>query len=107
MADATSDFTTNLPAKIQADADNYRSIGKVFLFKISGEGGGTWTLDLKDDLGVHEGEQGSPDCTLELDVASWSLISEDFSAAMALFTQGKIKVSGNPMDAMKLQHLLG
>ena len=58
MADAKTDFSKNIPDRIAADPDKAKNIGAIFLFKISGDNGGTWTLDLKEDVGVKEGEHG-------------------------------------------------
>ena len=107
MPDAKTDFTKNLPEKISGDPDNAKTIDAVFLFKISGDDGGTWTVNCKDEVGVHEGEVGEPDCTLELTSEDWQTISDNPSSAMQLYFQGKLKVSGDAMKATKLQQLLG
>ena len=106
MPDAKTDFNENLPSKIANDPDASRAIGAIFLFKITGDEGGTWTVDLKEDLGVKEGEHGTPDCTLELTTEDWQQISDNPGSAMQLYFQGKLKVSGNAMLATKLQQLL-
>lgn len=107
MPDAKTDFTKNLPEKISGDPDNAKTIDAVFLFKISGDDGGTWTVNCKDEVGVHEGEVGEADCTLELTSEDWQTISDNPSSAMQLYFQGKLKVSGDAMKATKLQQLLG
>ena len=107
MADAKTDFTTKIPGKISGNPDAARAIGAVFLFRISGDQGGVWTLNLKDNLGVQEGEHGPADCTLELTNDDWKTMSENPGAAMQLYFQGKLKVSGNAMLATKLQSILG
>ena len=107
MADAQTDFTTRLPNKIKNDPDKAKAIGAVFVFKISGEGGGTWTIDCKDNLGVREGAQEGAECTLELTHDDWKTMSENAGAAMQLYFTGKLKVSGNAMLATKLQQILG
>jgi putative sterol carrier protein len=108
MPDAQTDFTKNLPSKIESDPDTARSVNAVFLFKITGDGGGTWTVDLKGDApGVKEGEAGTADCTLEVSAEDWKTISDDPTKAMPLFFQGKLKVTGNAMLATQLQKLLG
>ena len=107
MPDAKSSFETGIPERINADPDRAKSIGAIFVFKITGDGGGTWTVDLKNDVGVREGEAEGADCTLELNHDDWKSITENPSAAMGLFFQGRIKVSGNPMLATKLQEILG
>ena len=108
MPDAKTDFTTNIPAKIAANPDKAKEIGATFLFKISGDDGGTWYLDLKENVGVSAGDaEGlAPDCTLELTDEDWKTMSENPGAAMQLYFQGKLKVSGNAMLATKLQQIL-
>lgn len=106
MADPATDFGTRLPEKIAADPEAAKEIGAVFLFNISGDGGGTWTVNLKDAPGVSEGDAGNADCTLELSSEDWQTISEDPSQAMSLYFSGKLKVAGNAMLATKLQKLL-
>ena len=107
MADATTDFTTKLPANLAKDPAKTKGIGAVFLFKITGEGGGVWTVDCKDNIGVQVGEAAKADCTLELSSDDWKTISENPTSAMQLYFQGKLKVSGNAMLATKLQSILG
>ena len=106
MPDARTDFTTNIPAKISANPEKAQAIGANFLFKISGDDGGTWFVDLKETVGVTVGEGGAADCTLELTDADWKTMSENPGAAMQLYFQGKLKVSGNAMLATKLQQIL-
>jgi putative sterol carrier protein len=106
MADAQSDFSTRLPNKLNADLEKAKAIGAVFVFKINGEGGGTWTIDCKNDIGVREGAAENADCTLELAVEDWNTISANPGAAMQLYFTGKLKVSGNAMLATKLQQIL-
>ena len=107
MADAQSDFTTRLPNKIAGDLDKAKAIGAVFVFKINGDGGGTWTIDLKNNPGVRQGAEEGADCTLELAADDWKTISENADAAMQLYFTGKLKVSGNAMLATKLKQILG
>lgn len=107
MPDAKTDFEKNIPDKISADPEKAKTVGAIYLFKISGDDGGTWTVNLKDDPGVEEGDQGNAECTLEMSSEDWKSISENPQAAMQLYFQGKLKVSGNAMLATKLQQILG
>lgn len=107
MADPKTDFETNIPAKIGKDPEKSKEIDGIFLFKISGDGGGTWTVNLKDEVGVTEGDAGNADCTLELSAEDWGQISTNSQAAMQLFFQGKLKVTGNVALATKLGQILG
>jgi len=107
MPDAKTDFAENLPNKISGDPDLAKDIDAVFLFKISGDEGGTWTVNCRDEPGVTVGEVGEADCVLELTSEDWQAISDNPSSAMQLYFQGKLKVSGDAMKATKLQQLLG
>jgi len=107
MPDAKTDFEKNIPEKIEKNPDGAKSIGAIFLFKITGDDGGTWTLDLKDDVGVKEGDQGNAECTLEMSDEDWKSISDNPQSAMQLYFQGKLKVTGNAMLATKLRQILG
>ena len=68
--------------------------------------GGVWTVDLKENPGVREGDEGKADCTLEIAAADWTSISGNPGAAMQLYLTGKLKVTGNAMLATKLQSIL-
>lgn len=101
-----SNAMQKIEEKINANPDKAKALGAVFRFKISGDDGGVWTVNLKDDIGVKEGEQGEADCILEMSSADWKTIQDNPASAMQLYFQGKLKVSGNAMLATKLQQLL-
>ena len=67
---------------------------------------GTWTVNLKDELGVTEGDAGNSECTLELSSENWTKISDEPAEAMNLYFAGELKVEGNAMLATKLQEIL-
>jgi putative sterol carrier protein len=106
MPDAKTDFGTNIPNKIANNPDTSKAIGAIFCFKITGDDGGVWTVDCKENIGVREGDEGKSDCTLEIASTDWEQISGNPTAAMQLYFQGKLKVSGNAMLATKLQQIL-
>lgn len=108
MSDVKTIFEQQIHQQIQANAEKVKSgVAAIYLFKITGDGGGSWTVNLKDDVGVKAGEHGTPDCTLEMAAADWLTVRSNPSAAMQLFFQGKIKVAGNMALATKLQQILG
>jgi putative sterol carrier protein len=100
-------FNEKLPKSIAENPQKARELDAVYLFKVSGDGGGTWTVDLKSDPpSVVEGEAGTPDCTIEVADSDFESMLDNPQMGMQLFFQGKIKIAGDPMLATKLQNLL-
>jgi putative sterol carrier protein len=106
MPDAKTSFTENIPNSIRNDPEKARAVDAVFVFRITGDEGGTWTVNLKDAPGVLEGDQGNADCTIEITNDVWRQLTEKPASAMQLYLDGKLKVSGNALLAMKLQAVI-
>ena len=106
MPDATFSFRQKIPENLRKDPDKARSVGGIFVFKISGEHGGIWTVNLKDEVGVHEGELSGADCIIEVTNDDWRQMTENPNSAMQLFYPGRLKVTGNAMLALKLQPVI-
>jgi 3-hydroxyacyl-CoA dehydrogenase/3a,7a,12a-trihydroxy-5b-cholest-24-enoyl-CoA hydratase len=106
MPDAKISFSTNIPESIRNDPEKARAVGAIFLFRITGEEGGVWTVNLKDELGVTEGDGGSSECTIEVSNEVWRQMTENPASAMQFYFDGKLRVSGNAMLAMKLQAVI-
>ena len=104
--DAKDYFTNELPKKLAADPASARSLGAVFQFHITGDGGGDWTCDLKSDPPTCKEGTGAADCTITMANDDFKTIRENPQAGMQLFFSGKLKVQGNPMLATKLQKIL-
>lgn len=107
MPDAKTSFTKDIPDSIDSDVEKARAVDAVFLFKVSGEDGGVWTVNMKDAPGVTEGDAGNAECTIELSTEDWKAMTEKPGSAMQFFMQGKIKVTGNALLATKLQSVIG
>jgi putative sterol carrier protein len=107
MPDAQTSFTQHIPRSIQKDIDKAKAVNAVFLFKVNGQGGGVWTVNMKDAPGVTEGDAGNAECTIELSTEDWKAMTEKPGSAMQFFLQGKIRVSGNALLATKLQAVIG
>ena len=106
MSNPKTSFEIEIPEKIKKDPDAAKEVGAIFLFKISGDEGGEWTVNLKDDLGVTQGDAGNSECTIELSAENWEKISENPAAAMELYFASELIVTGNAMLATKLQQIL-
>ena len=107
MPDAKTSFTQHIPRSIESDLEKAKAVDAVFLFKVSGEGGGVWTVNMKDAPGVLEGDSGDAECTIELSTEDWKAMTDRPGSAMQFFMQGKIKVTGNALLATKLQSVIG
>ncbi|MEM9069124.1 MAG: SCP2 sterol-binding domain-containing protein [Myxococcota bacterium] len=107
MADAKTYFEQTLAEQIKSNGDKVKEVDAIFLFKITGDGGGEWTVNLKDDIGVTAGDAGNSECQIECSSENWATIQEDPSSAMQLFFSGDLQVGGNAMLATKLQEILG
>jgi hypothetical protein len=109
MATSVKDFfDKRVPAELAKHPEAAKDVGAIYLFKISGPDGGTWTADLKSNPpSCVAGAGAAPQCTIEAtDVDFRSMIDGGMPAAMQLFFSGKLKVQGDPNLATKLSKLL-
>jgi putative sterol carrier protein len=90
--------------KIAKNASLAKQIGAVYKFVLSGEGGGTWIMDLRDDPKVVESD-GEAQCTLTLAASDYVDMMEGRVQGQALFFMGKLQIEGDMGLAMKLQSL--
>lgn len=107
MPDARTSFTRDIPRSIERDLGKAKAVDAVFLFKVNGADGGVWTVNMKDDPGVREGDTGNAECTIELSTEDWKAMTDKPGTAMQFFMQGKIRVTGNALLATKLQSVIG
>ncbi|MGC4091407.1 MAG: SCP2 sterol-binding domain-containing protein [Polyangiaceae bacterium] len=91
--------TRILERKAEASA-----IGAVYRFVLDGDGGGTFVVNLKDDVGVKEGDGPAP-CTIRMSVQDGIDLFEGRANGQALFFSQRLKVEGDIALALKLQAL--
>ena len=104
--DAADAFDNQVPAGLKLHPDKAREINAIYAFKIAGDGGGEWTADLTSDPPTCvRGDSGKAQCTIDMDHVDFMSMLADPNAGMQLYFQGKLRVSGDPMLAMKLQSL--
>ena len=100
-------FDKKLPAALTAHPDKAKEIGAVYCFKITGDEGGTWTVDLAATPPTcTTGEHGTPQCTIEVSHSDFMSMLGNPALGMQLYFGGKLKVVGDPMLATKLQKLI-
>ena len=99
-------FNEQVPAALAKAPEKAKEIGAVYLFKITGDGGGEWTVDLVSDTpSCQPGAHGTPQCTIEVAHDDFKAMLGNPALGMQLYFQGKLRVTGDPMLATKLQKL--
>ena len=99
-------FNDQVPKAIAKSPDKAKEIGAIYLFKITGEGGGEWTVDLASANPSCKPGVGAPaQCTIEVAHEDFKAMLGNPQLGMQLYFQGKLRVTGDPMLATKLQKL--
>lgn len=99
-------FDTQVPEALAKHPDKAKEINAVYLFNITGDDGGQWTVDLASTPPTcTKGNKGNAQCTIEVAHADFKQMLANPALGMQLYFQGKLKVTGDPMLATKLQKL--
>ena len=97
-------FDEQVPKALAEHPDKAKAVNAIYCFKISGDGGGDWTVDLASDPPtVAKGDTGKAQCTIELAHEDFKAMLGNPQVGMQLYFQGKLRVTGDPMLATKLQ----
>jgi hypothetical protein len=101
-------FDKRVPEALLANPDRAKQVAAIYLFRISGPDGGTWTADLiATPPTCTQGETGQPQCTIEIaDQDFCTMIDGGMQAAMQILLAGKLKISGNSALIAKLTTVL-
>lgn len=95
------DLFDKLAAGIAIAPDRAREFNAIYCFKIAGAG--KWTVDCcADPPTVAKGDAGRAQCAIEVDGDDFMNMLVDPNLSMQLYFQGKLRVFGDPMLAMKL-----
>ena len=99
-----SELAQRIGEKIAGRKDLLSSVGAVYKFVLEGAGGGTYLLDLKQNLSVAESD-GPAGCTIRMAANDFVDLFEGRANGQALFFSGKLRVEGDMGLALKLQTL--
>ena len=99
-----AEMMTAAHSKIQEHPDQAKEIGATYKFVLDGDGGGTYVINLKDEVGVTEGD-GDAMCTIKMEAQDYVDMVEGKANGQQLFFTGKLKIEGDMGLAMKLQKL--
>ena len=85
-----------------------QQVGATYLFVISGDNGGCWVLDLKNDSGsVSEATEDTPtDVTMKMEANNMVDMFQGKLKSTTAFMTGKLSISGNMGLALKLEKVL-
>ncbi len=65
--DAQEMFNEKVPKALEQYPDEAREVDAIYCFKISGDGGGEWTVDLTSDPPtIKKEDDGTAQCTFEV-----------------------------------------
>lgn len=98
-------FEDRIHSRLTADPEKAKQVNAVYQFDITGDNGGTWTIDLTEPK-VYEGSSGKAQCTIAMTSQDFKdMIAEKLNPQMA-FLQGRLKVAGDMSLALKLGTIL-
>jgi putative sterol carrier protein len=100
-----ADFLKELPSKVRPEL--LEGIDTIFHFDLEGEGGGQYTVSVKDgQVTVDPGLIHEPKCVVKTKTETlMGIVSKDINPMMAVMT-GKIKIS-NPGELIKYAKIFG
>ena len=88
------------------NSSNAQGMDAVFQYNVTGDGGGTWHVVVKDGAcEVNVGAHPSPSVTMTLDAETWLGMVNKQINGMQAFMSGKLQVSGDIMLAQKIESL--
>jgi putative sterol carrier protein len=103
MATAAEKFIA-AHTRLRAREQEAAQIGATYKFVLDGEDGGTWLVNLKDQIGVTEGS-GAADCVIKMRAGDFVDLLDGRTSAQQLFFSGKLRVEGDMGLAVRLQKL--
>ena len=107
MSNPQEIFSDTLPGRLES-SDKIEGIDATYQFNISGDDGGTWTVDFtKDSDYVTEGEADEADCVIDMKDGDFMDMWNGKLPGPQAFMMGKIKIQGDLGLAMKLQKFIG
>ncbi len=107
MPSAKDVFDVKIPEMLKKFPDKAREINAVYCMKVTGDGGGEWTVDLCSETPTCKtGDAGNAQCTIDMANEDFEAMLENPQLGMQLYFQGKLQVVGDPMLATRMTKLL-
>ncbi len=108
MADLTPRkvFEEIIPERMKENPDLAKSINATYKFVVTGEGGGTWVVDLTKEPPEVREEDTDANCTITIAAEDFVAMLEGKLDGQMAFMTGKLKIAGDMSLAMKLGQIL-
>lgn len=102
MAELTAkDLIENMPNTFRPERAGRAKA--VIQFRLSGEGGGDWYVQIKDKTcSVTEGVTDAADATLQMSASDYVALATGKLGGMRAFTSGRVKASGDLSLLMRM-----
>ena len=83
-----------------------QGLNAIFQLDITGEGGGTWNVEIKNGAcQINEGTHESPNVTLTMSTETWlGIVNRELNGIQA-FLSGKLNANGDFMLAQRIEQL--
>lgn len=103
---ATELFGDVLPGIIRDHPERARGLSGSIVFDLSGPDGGCWTLDLEcSPPSLTAGRAAAPACTVAASAEDFEKLLSDPAAALQLFRDNRVRVTGETTLATLLYRL--
>jgi hypothetical protein len=101
-------FDKRVPQALAAHPERAKDVTAVYLFKIAGDQGGTWTVNLlTSPPWCKPGVVGEAQCTIEVKDSDFcAMVDGGMPAAMQILMAGRLKIAGDPALIAKLTKVL-
>ena len=100
-------FENYMPKRLEAKPELVEKVNASYKFVVTGDKGGTWTVDLTVPGGSVKEDDSDANCTITVDSNDLvDIVTGKLNGQMAFMT-GKLKVAGDMALAMKLGTVLG
>ena len=105
--DAAQFFDVMVPAVLAKYPDRFREVNAVIVFKITGDSGGEWTMDLTATPATctHDANEDAQ-CTITVAHEDFKSMLVNPQVGMQLYFQNKLLIGGDPSLVIKLFQLL-
>ena len=108
MADITpTSIFDEMKTKLEADPSSVEGINAIYQFKVTGDTGGDWYVDLTGAPVITAGVKDDANCTITVSDQDFVDIKTGKLNGQMAFMTGKLKIAGDMGLAMKLNKIIG